>query len=154
MASGHPSCTRKLQIQAVYAGEDPRSQTEAETAIGPRIRGGGDGSLSLCFALQSLFAMVVVTRARKRGGIGEPGVMAPYKVANVARARQQITRRPRMPLGSVNWLRTDLTVRAHESATDERRHGPGSTRQQTEAETGARGVAGPWGPRVGARWLC
>jgi hypothetical protein len=70
--------------------------------------------------------------------------VTPYKVANMAKARQRIAQRPRMLPCSLNWLRTDLTVRAHESATDERRRGPGSTRQRTEAETGARGVAGPW----------
>jgi hypothetical protein len=62
----------------------PRSRPRDEATAMAR-----DGSLSL-----SLFLSLIPLcygggrEGRKRGGRGEPGVMAPYMDANVARARQ------------------------------------------------------------------
>jgi hypothetical protein len=41
---GHASHASRLQTQAVYTGEGPRLQPEADTATGSRFRGGGGGT--------------------------------------------------------------------------------------------------------------
>jgi hypothetical protein len=79
-ASGHPSRARKLQNQAVYPGDGLRSQPEAETAIGPRIRGGGGGTTLFLSLRCSVHALDNGGGHEGRGKRGDrlARVVAPY----------------------------------------------------------------------------
>jgi hypothetical protein len=78
-------------------------------------------------------------------------VVAPYKVAKWP-ARQQPARRPRMPPCSEIWLRTELTIWAHQSVVDARGTVPGprsSNRNEgSRRERDKRATTGSRAPRV------
>jgi hypothetical protein len=78
-------------------------------------------------------------------------VVAPYKVEKWP-ARQQPARRPRMPPCSEIWLRTELTIWAHQSVVDARGTVPGpcaSNRNEgSRRERDKRATTGSRAPRV------